>query len=126
MNTVDEVTDTVDRVLTPSNVKRYVKQRGMAPLSDIINRFDATPEAVLAILDFWQQRHHIRKIAAAAAGSCSTGCSSCSTSPDAESNCQTPVANDLYEWIESDSPPVGFDVFTAYEESWQPGIGHKG
>jgi hypothetical protein len=120
MNTTDEAADTVDRVLTPSNVKRYMKQRGTAPLSDIINRFDATPEAVLAILDFWQQRHHIRKIAAAPAGSRGTGCSSCSTSPDAESTCQTPVANDLYEWILANDIPIDFDVLTDFEESWQP------
>jgi|GEM_PF-6581371 len=120
MSTTDEAADTVDRVLTPSNVKRYMKQRGAAPLSDIINRFDATPEAVLAILDFWQQRRHIRKIAAAPAGSCGTGCSSCSTSPDAESTCQTPVANDLYEWILANDMPIDFDVLADFEESWQP------
>ena len=124
MNTTDEAADTVDRVLTPSNVKRYMKQRGTAPLSDIINRFDATPEAVLAILDFWQQRHHIRKIAPAPAGSCGTGCSSCSTSPDAESTCQTPVANDLYEWIESGSLPVGFNLIADYEQAWVPTSPH--
>ena len=120
MNTTDEAADTVDRILTPSSVKRYVRQRGMAPLSDIINRFDATPEAVLAILDFWQQRHHIRKIAAAPAVGCGTGCSSCSTSPDAESTCQTPVANDLYEWILANDTPIDFDVLADFEESWQP------
>ncbi|MDD3576401.1 FeoC-like transcriptional regulator [Halothiobacillus sp.] len=124
MNTIDEAADTVDRVLTPSNVKRYMKQRGTAPLSDIINRFDAPPEAVLAILDFWQQRHHIRKIAAPPAASCGTGCSSCSTSPGAESSCKTPVANDLYEWIESDALPFGFDVLADYEQAWVPTSPH--
>lgn len=124
MNTTDEVVDTANRVLTPSNVKRYVKQRGMAPLSDIVNRFDATTDAVLAILDFWQRRGHIRKIAAKPTPSCGSGCSSCSTSPDAQATCQTPIANDLYEWIDGDAPPVGFDVLADYEQAWVPTSHH--
>lgn len=111
------------RVLTPSNVKRYMKQRGRAPLSDIINRFDAAPEAVLAILDFWRARQHIRQIAAAPDGNCHGGgssCNSCHAASNAGSACSAPITNDLYEWIEGDAPPVGFDVLADYEQAWLP------
>jgi hypothetical protein len=117
-------TDT--RVLTPSHVKHYLKQRGMAPLSDLINRFDAPTDAVVAILEFWQQRGMVRKISAQPAASCSTGgCGSASCSTPTEP-CQTATAsNDLFEWLEPSAAPVSFDALVDFSEAWQPRISHK-
>jgi len=117
-------TDT--RVLTPSQVKTYLKQRGMAPLSDVINRFDAPTDAVIAILEFWQQRGRVRRIDTQPAASCSSGgCRSGGCSTPSEP-CQTATAsNDLFEWLEPSAAPVGFDVLIDFEEAWQPSISHK-
>jgi hypothetical protein len=114
------------RVLTPSHVKNYLKQRSMAPLSDVINRFDAPTDAVVAILEFWQQRGRLRRIYTQSAAGCqSGGCGSgsCSTS---SASCQTaPASNDLYEWLEPSAAPVGFDALVDFSEAWQPRISHK-
>lgn len=118
--------DTQARVLTPSHVKHYLQQRGMAPLSDVINRFDAHPDAVLAILEFWQQRGMVRRMYTQPAAGChSGGCGSgsCSTS---SAPCQTATtSNDLFEWLEPSAAPVGFDVLVDFSEAWQPSFGHK-
>ncbi|MHB8920654.1 MAG: FeoC-like transcriptional regulator [Halothiobacillus sp.] len=115
--------DTEARVLTPSSVKHYLQQRGMAPLSDVIHRFDARPDAVIAILTFWQQRGLVRRISASPAASCGSGCSSCGTTPEATGACQTSVpVNDLFEWITPDAAPVGFDVLADFDASWQPDL----
>lgn len=124
MAAIDRLSDPADRVLTPSNVKRYVRQRGTVPLSDIIHRFDAPPEAVLAIVQFWEQRRHIRKIAAEPTTACSSGCTSCSASKERDTSCKTGNTNDLYEWIEADAPPVGFDVLADYDQAWKPTSRH--
>ncbi|MGC8697672.1 MAG: FeoC-like transcriptional regulator [Halothiobacillus sp.] len=115
--------NTIPRVLTPSHVKHYLKQRGIAPLSDVINRFDAPPDAVIAILEFWQQRGMVHKISAQPAAHCGTGgCGSghCSA-PSLAGGCQTPTpSNDLFEWQEPSAPPISLDILSDFDASWLP------
>ncbi len=118
------------RILTPSQVKAYLKQRGMAPLSDVINRFDAPPDAVLAILEFWQQRGHLRRIAqtaSAPATSCSTGgCGSGSCNSGESPHCAAPAtSNELLEWVEPSASPVCFDAVADFEAAWLPASHRK-
>jgi hypothetical protein len=102
----------------------------MAPLSDIINRFDAPPDAVLAILDFWQQRGHLRRIVntdnAPAARCSSGGCGSGSCGSDAAHHCETTApSNALIEWIEPNASPVCFDAVADFEAAWLPASPRK-
>lgn len=87
--------------MTPTSVKQYLQRRGLAPMVDLVNRFDADPDAVGAILDFWIRKGRVRRIAAVA-NDCGSGCSGCSGSV-----CNLPDAGaynlvDLFEWLPRD------------------------
>lgn len=109
------------RLLTPSQLKAYLKYRGTAPLRDVLLHFDAAPSAVLHLIDFWRERGHIRQIAVTPTA-CTTGCSGCG-SGDA---CTTTTTHDydLIEWVESSASPVCFDVLSDYDEAWKPASPH--
>lgn len=108
------------RVLTPSQLKAYLKERGTAPLRDVLLHFDAAPSAVLPLLEFWRERGNLRQIAVEPP-SCDSGCGGCG-SGDA---CATPTPeHDLIEWIEPSASPVCFDVLADYDEAWKPSTPH--
>lgn len=68
-----------------SEIKDYVKTRRQSSLSDIALHFDAEPEAVRGMLQFWVNKGRIKKHQAAlkCAGSC---------------HCSQKNETELYEW----------------------------
>lgn len=106
--------------LTPSNLKRYLQERGTAPFSDLVNRFDAPPEAVGAVLSFWQGRGRVRAIPLEIATACSAGCSDCG-SAETDSHCTVtgdhPAQHDLYAWIDPESAPLELDALSIYRQT---------
>ena len=68
-----------------SDLKNYVKARRQVSLKDVALHFDAEPEAIKGMLEFWINKGKIRK--QANESSCSGGCS-CSYKEDEE----------LYAW----------------------------
>jgi len=87
--------------MTPTSIKQYLQRRGVAPMVDLVNRFDSDPAAVGAILDFWIRKGRVRRIAAVSSD-CGSGCSGC-----ADSVCSLPETEgynmvDLFEWLPKD------------------------
>ncbi|HUX82792.1 MAG TPA: FeoC-like transcriptional regulator [Halothiobacillus sp.] len=111
---------TTRHALTPSSLKAYLQQRGIAPFSDLVNRFDAPPGAVSGVLSFWQTRGKVRRIALENAASCDSGCSGCSTG-STDSSCATnadqPSMHDLYEWITPEAAPLDLDALSIYQHT---------
>lgn len=115
------MTDLATRpALTPSSLKTYLRERGVAPFSDLVHRFDAPPAAVSAVLSFWQARDRVRPIALEAPTHCSTGCDSCG-SPPSDNRCTAAndhtAPHDLYEWVEPESPPLDLDALAVYRHT---------
>ena len=109
------------RLLTPSQLKAYLKARGSAPLRDVLLHFDAAPSAVMGLLDFWRDRGHIRQTPASLPA-CNNGCGGCGN--ETHTACSTDHDYDLIEWIESSASPVCFDVLADYDEAWKPTSPH--
>ncbi len=90
--------------MNPSSIKAYLKRRGMAPMSDLVNRFDGDADAVRGVLEFWKRKGRVREIEPQAG--CSGGCSGCSRTacgalgPDAS----------VYAWVdlEEEKHPMAF------------------
>lgn len=59
--------------MTMSDIKRYLQQRGQAPLGDIANHFRSEPETVLGMLEHWQRKGRIGRVSSP---QCS-GCNKC-------------------------------------------------
>lgn len=106
--------------LTPSSLKTYLRERGIAPFSDLVHRFDAPPAAVSAVLSFWTGRGRVRPIVLETPAHCSTGCDSCG-SPPTDNRCAAandrPALHDLYEWIDPESPPLDLDALAVYHHT---------
>lgn len=86
------------RSMSPSEVKRYLQARGMAPLSDLVNRFDCDAEAMRGVLEFWERKGRVRQLAAQSA--CAAGCRGCG-----DGACATPALSAVYQWVERDVEP---------------------
>lgn len=80
--------------MSPSEVKRYLRTRGMAPLSDLVNRFDCDPEAMRGVLEFWERKGRVKQLETQ--GSCAAGCSGCSGEA-----CAEPALGAVYQWVEA-------------------------
>ncbi|WP_407275771.1 FeoC-like transcriptional regulator [Halothiobacillus sp. DCM-1] len=109
-----------DRLLTPSQLKAYLKDRGSAPLRDVLLHFDAAPSAVRQLIEFWRARGHIRQTHLNAP-TCESGCGGCSTGDNA---CAVDDQFDLIEWIDASASPVCFDVLADYDDAWKPSSPH--
>ena len=63
-----------------SDIKRYLEGRGQATLADIANHFNADPEAVRGMLEYWMRKGKVsRQTINAACGSSCTKCDSAVT-----------------------------------------------
>lgn len=78
-----------------TDLRRYLRQRGQAGLTDIAYHLDAEPEAVKGMLDHWIRKGKVRWHAAGAA--CS-GCSKCDA-----------ATMEVYEWVDEGSDPLRLD-----------------
>jgi DNA-binding MarR family transcriptional regulator len=70
----------------PISVKKYLMERGAAPLGEISRHFGIDEAAVAPLVKFWIAKGRIRRHKAQ--GACSARCKYCSCVPV-----------DLYEWI---------------------------
>ncbi|APZ43707.1 FeoC-like transcriptional regulator [Acidihalobacter ferrooxydans] len=85
--------------MSPSAVKHYLQARGMAPMSDLVNRFGCDAEALRGVLDFWVRKGRVRELAPMQSA-CGSGCSGCSGS-----SCTTPALRAVYVWIDEPAAP---------------------
>jgi len=62
--------------MTPSEVKRYLSERKVAPLNDIAMHFDMEPDAVRGLLAHWLRKGKVRmhKDEGCSSGGCCSGC----------------------------------------------------
>ena len=74
--------------MTPSEVKRYLTERKLAPLNDIALHFDMDPDAVRGLLDHWIRKGRVRLHR-------DTGCNSGGCG-----GCGEHVDKDVYEWLQ--------------------------
>lgn len=75
--------------MTPSEVKRYLTERKVAPLSDIAIHFDMEPDAVRGLLGHWIRKGRVRLLQDP--GCKGGGCGGCGEH----------VASEVYEWLKS-------------------------
>lgn len=62
--------------MTPSEVKRYLSERKVAPLKDIAMHFDMDPDAIRGLLDHWIRKGKVKLISSEdCQGKCCGGCS---------------------------------------------------
>ena len=62
--------------MTPSEVKRYLSERRIAPLNDIALHFDMQPDAVRGLLEHWIRKGKVRRFAdEGCQDNCCGGCS---------------------------------------------------
>ncbi len=73
--------------MTPSEVKRYLSERKLAPLSDIALHFDLEPDTVRGLLEHWLRKGRVR--IHREPGCKSGGCGGCGEHVDRE----------VYEWL---------------------------
>ncbi len=76
--------------MTPSDVKRYLAARKVAPLTDIATHFDLNPDAVRGLLDVWIRKGKVKQISADASCCTKGSCSGCSENGHQE----------IYEWVQ--------------------------
>lgn len=69
------------------DIKNYLRQHGQASLTDLSHHFRAEPDAVRAMLDHWQRKGKVARIAG---GGCGKGCAGCCSAPSVE----------IYRWQE--------------------------
>lgn len=73
-----------------SEIRRYLTERGRAPLSDIALRLGVPPDAARAMLEQWMRKGRVcRADAAACGGGCAKGCGHCPQS----------AASEIYQWV---------------------------
>ncbi len=76
-----------EKTMTPSEVKRYLSERKIAPLNDIALHFDMQPDAVRGLLEHWIRKGKVRLIA-------EEGCEgSCC------GNCSEQHSKEIYQWV---------------------------
>ncbi len=80
-----------------TKLKRYLRARGHAPLSDIALHLESDPEAVRGMLERWIRKGKIRKCSGSAV--CSSGCDKCDAS-----------SVETYEWVDGTQKAVHFDL----------------
>lgn len=80
--------------MSPSEVKRYLQARGMAPMSDLVNRFGCDAEAMRGVLDFWIRKGRVRQLQSTGRG-CGSACGGCT-----QGNCATPALSAVYQWVD--------------------------
>jgi putative ferrous iron transport protein C len=73
-----------------SELRRYLKERGQATLTDIALHFDAEPDALRPMLEMWIRKGKVERWEAG------TGCGSACQRCD-------PAATEIYRW--SEGPP---------------------
>ncbi|MEJ2479609.1 MAG: FeoC-like transcriptional regulator [Acidihalobacter sp.] len=84
--------------MSPSEVKHYLQARGIAPLSDLVNRFGCDAEAMRGVLEFWERKGRVRRLAGQEG--CAASCGGC-----ADGACATPALSAVYQWVERDTRP---------------------
>ena len=72
--------------MTPSEVKRYLSERKIAPLNDIALHFDTDPDAVRGVLEHWIRKGRVR---CHQEEGCQSGCCG---------SCDEHV-KEIYEWV---------------------------
>jgi len=74
--------------MTPSEVKRYLAKRKVAPLIDIAVHFDMEPDAVRGLLGHWIEKagYDLHQDESCNSGGC---CGDCGTH-----------AKEIYEWLQ--------------------------
>ncbi len=73
--------------MTPSEVKRYLSERKIAPLNDIALHFDMQPDAVRGLLEHWIRKGKVRRFAD---NSCEDNCCG---------GCSENGHKEVYEWL---------------------------
>ncbi len=58
-----------------SDLRNYIRARGRVPIADLVNHFDADPDAVRGMLDVWIRKGKVSRLASDA-GDCD-GCAKC-------------------------------------------------
>jgi len=74
--------------MTPSDVKRYLSERKIAPLNDISLHFDLEPDAVRGLLSHWIRKGRVRMHQDEG---CSNGCCG---------GCGEHNNKEVYEWLQ--------------------------
>jgi hypothetical protein len=73
--------------MTLSDLKTYLTERKMAPLSDIAHHFDSDPDALRGMLEHWVRKGRVR--VHQESGCQSNCCGGCSSHDNKE----------VYEWL---------------------------
>jgi putative ferrous iron transport protein C len=73
--------------MTPSEVKRYLTERRIAPLHDIALHFDMDPDAVRGMLGHWVRKGRVR---IHQDDGCQNGCCG---------GCGEHAVKEVYEWL---------------------------
>ncbi len=80
-----------------TRLKRYLMERGHAPLSDIALHLESDPDAVRGMLEQWIRKGKVRKCSGSSA--CNSGCDKCDSA-----NVET------YEWVDDSPKPIHFNL----------------
>ena len=80
-----------------ADIKRYLMERGCAPLADIALHLGSDPDAVRGMLEQWIRKGRVRRRMANAA--CGSSCRDCD-----------PAATEIYEWIGAPGSASGEQV----------------
>ncbi len=74
--------------MTPSEVKRYLSDRKLAPLNDIALHFDIEPDTARGLLSHWIRKGRVRlhQDDGCGSGGCCKGCGD--------------HGNEVYEWLQ--------------------------
>ncbi len=74
--------------MTPSEIKRYLQKRRVAPLHDIALHFDMEPDAVRGMIEHWLRKGQVQKHeeTGCASGGCCGGCGE--------------HVKEVYEWLQ--------------------------
>jgi len=71
-----------------SEIRAYLSQRGRASLADIALHLHVSPDAARGMLELWERKGRVCRMAAACGGTCAKGCGHCPES----------TANEIYAW----------------------------
>lgn len=72
--------------MTPSEIKRYLSDRKIAPLNDIATHFDMAPDAIRGLLSIWIRKGRVKRHQNDGCGACCGGCES--------------HTKEVYEWLQ--------------------------
>lgn len=71
-----------------SEIRTYLSQRGRASLAEIALHLHVSPDTARGMLQHWERKGRVCRLAAVCGGSCSKGCGHCPES----------AASELYAW----------------------------